>query len=70
MLLLQKLPNARRTLELLAELANSRAGVLSRFFWCAVNFRENFASLGREEKSTVFDFFCLARQNSQRVQAM
>ena len=41
---------ARRTLELPAELAASRARLLSRMLKCAVNFRENFASRGSEEK--------------------
>ena len=49
---------ARLTLELLAELAASRARSLSRLLLCAVNFRENFASRGREGKKSIeFDFF-------------
>ena len=42
---------ARRTLELLAELAAPRARFLSRLLKCAVNFRENFFSRGRDEKN-------------------
>ena len=52
-----KIQKARRTLQLLAELATSRAHLFSRLLQCAVNFCENLALRGREEKFIVFDFF-------------
>ena len=42
--------NLKPAAHYLAELTATRARLLSRLLLCALNFRENFASRGREEE--------------------